>query len=441
MIKNVKVTREQKKQRKRTGSVQDLNFEKLEPRQMLAPLIDQVLVSGTDWQEGFTTRLEADGLGTNEGYSLTNDPSGVVPWANIDQISVQFSENVSVAAGDLVGQGINAGALAVPSADGFTYDSESFIATWTFNNSFATDSYTFGLAATITNNMNVGIEGELAFSLNLVRSDVDRSGVTNVLDGLDIRGRLFSNTGNTERYSVFSDVDGSGSINVLDGLNTREYLFERLPESQDTTGPDLVATLVNDTGESNSDGITTDPSISGSVSDPAGVASLTAGLNDAALADFQSVTLESDGSFSLSLADLEALAGVLLADGTHRLRLIASDNLGNESQTEIEFELDRAAPSIVFTPAAFSSDTTEFLDIAYSETLDSSAIDPASYILTARGGPLDGQVIPIQSVTQLDATNYRLNIGEVLPDANFRLTFNSQTRRSCGKCIAARTAC
>ena len=88
----------------------------------------------------------------------------------------------------------------------------------------------------------------------------------------------------------------------------------------DTQAPSLSAQLANDTGASSSDGVTKDASVSGSVSDNVAVASLKAGLDLTAPANFTDITAKigANGSFTLSSADMNSLAGGALADGVNR---------------------------------------------------------------------------------------------------------------------------
>ena len=89
-------------------------------------------------------------------------------------------------------------------------------------------------------------------------------------------------------------------------------------------GPTLNAALQQDTGTSNSDRLTNNPAITGSVNDPQGIATFTAGFGATPtfniLADRQA-----NGSFALSPARLEQINGGPLADGSYTLTLRATD--------------------------------------------------------------------------------------------------------------------
>jgi Bacterial Ig-like domain/Bacterial Ig-like domain (group 3) len=122
--------------------------------------------------------------------------------------------------------------------------------------------------------------------------------------------------------------------------------------NNDTIPPVITAGLKNDTApsgtininpndgklsdtpsESLRDRITYDPSITGFVTDTSSIASFKAGFNNQTAANFVDVfaQLNTDGSFNFNRTTLEAIYGGTIPDGTHTLRLIASDSYGNTS--------------------------------------------------------------------------------------------------------------
>ena len=122
----------------------------------------------------------------------------------------------------------------------------------------------------------------------------------------------------------------------------------------------LVADLTQDTGVSKSDRLTTDASISGVVSARNQIVGLQGALvvpsvlvaggvaDPVGSAHFRDITaiVDGAGNFSLSQAQLVALYGSELADGTYALKLRAKDELGNFSQEmRVTFTLDRTAPT------------------------------------------------------------------------------------------------
>ncbi|AVH64089.1 beta strand repeat-containing protein [Nostoc sp. 'Peltigera membranacea cyanobiont' N6] len=130
--------------------------------------------------------------------------------------------------------------------------------------------------------------------------------------------------------------------------------------NNDTIAPVIAAVLSNDTapgGITNSDKITADPAINGTVTDISRVISLRAGFNNTLAANFVDVIaqLNTDGSFSFNRTQLEAIYGSSLPDGAHTLRLIASDEFGNTSNAfSFTFTLDTSVSQPVFNLDAAS---------------------------------------------------------------------------------------
>ncbi len=108
----------------------------------------------------------------------------------------------------------------------------------------------------------------------------------------------------------------------------------------DLQGPVIAAQLVTDTGNSSSDRITFNPTISGLVTDVSQVSSLTASIDGGAFGTILPQR-QPDGSFTLTLAQLQQLNGGPLSDGVKTVRFTAQDEFGNQSGIfTITFTLD-----------------------------------------------------------------------------------------------------
>ena len=118
-----------------------------------------------------------------------------------------------------------------------------------------------------------------------------------------------------------------------------EYEFG---DPQEPTAPTLQASLANDTGISDTDKVTSDPTIQGSVLGTQVIAALKGGFGDAAIAEFGDITSSLQGTtFTLDRPTLAALNGGELRDEVYRLRLVATDETGRESEAfELDFVLD-----------------------------------------------------------------------------------------------------
>jgi hypothetical protein len=115
----------------------------------------------------------------------------------------------------------------------------------------------------------------------------------------------------------------------------------------------LTAALSDDTGKSANDGITSDPKVGGTVSSAFGLAALTASVDGSAASDVLA-DLTATGRFTINARQEQALAGRTLADGPHRLHLVATDIAGNTVTRNVDFTLATAPPSLT---AALAHDT------------------------------------------------------------------------------------
>ncbi len=147
----------------------------------------------------------------------------------------------------------------------------------------------------------------------------------------------------TARATDLAGNEGEAALTVTRQTDT----------TQDLAPPVITAALANDTGTSSADQLTSDATIAGSVIDESsGIAMFRAGLDGTQLADFSNAlfALEADGSFTLTAAFLDALAGGTLADGAHTLHLVATDAQDNQSDVvDVAFTLDTLAPGLAVT--------------------------------------------------------------------------------------------
>ena len=128
-----------------------------------------------------------------------------------------------------------------------------------------------------------------------------------------------------------------------DVIDNESFLADVLGLSSDGSVPIVSAELLNDTGDFDTDNITSDPTIIGNINTETEVVSLTAGFNETSVEDFVDVTtgLLDDGSFELDQELLEDVLGENLTNGTYTLKLQATDSDGNLSEViELEFTLD-----------------------------------------------------------------------------------------------------
>jgi hypothetical protein len=228
-----------------------LRIEELEARMMLsaAPTITDVHVSSTEWSSAFFDYVQSHNLG-DHGYRV---PTGSVaqtkslPWFNIDQLVLTFSEDVDVQAVDLALSGVNV--PSVPVVD-FFYDAFSHVATWTFDDPLPNNRYNLELNADgidpvvdlegnrldgeWTNNVDVfasgnGVAGgDFEFQFTVLPGDVDQNGTVNFFDRFlsYTRQGLTTLSGN---YLPRADIDGSGVHELLDTQDINAVLSTTSP--------------------------------------------------------------------------------------------------------------------------------------------------------------------------------------------------------------------
>jgi hypothetical protein len=240
------------------GGIVAQRFAKLPPR------VTQVFVGGTAWAPQFRDFLEQQSVGESAfGYSL---PAGstqldVLPWNNINQISVRFSEHVLRPGLDLSVAGIN---LAGYTVSGFVYDIPTYTATWTLSQPLRNDRLVLALGggdAGVLNAAGLRLDGEWAsgaeeesfpsgdgmpggdfrFGFNVLPGDTDRSGSVLASDYSDVKKKFFSTTANPgdgfRAYSIFHDVNGSGSILADDFSEVKRRFFDTLPRGDPLVAP------------------------------------------------------------------------------------------------------------------------------------------------------------------------------------------------------------
>jgi hypothetical protein len=152
--------------------------------------------------------------------------------------------------------------------------------------------------------------------------DIDANGALSaVSDGIAIIRGLLGFTGVSLTEGV---IDPSGQRTDPTAVET--FLNNMIP-SRETTPPQLLMQLEQDTVASNADGITFNPTVSGFVVDINAIQSFRAGFDAAPLSGYANVLgdLSNAGTFTLSRSRLAQVAGGVLADGSHTLHVEAGD--------------------------------------------------------------------------------------------------------------------
>jgi hypothetical protein len=242
----------------------------------MPPTVAAVRVSSSAWASSFLAAVDP---GRGVGYSIpvgSGTQLQTLPWTNIDQIKVTFSENVTVAQVDLKISGVNLGNYSfkpdLPDGspnDGFAYDPTTFTATWTLTQPIDTDKLILRLNADgtdpIVDGMGLRLDGEwtnptgtaqlgtsvypsgngtpggdFLFRFNVLPGDVDQSGKVILADYSAVLSRNNAVAGNPN-YGIFYDVDGSGKIASADGSAVLSRKNQLLPIADPTPPASFLA--------------------------------------------------------------------------------------------------------------------------------------------------------------------------------------------------------
>ena len=197
-----------------------------------APQVIGVWVGGTAWSPAFRDHLQSTGAGdATLGYAVPADGQpGVLPWVNVNQVSVRFGEDVLAGLASLAVPGVNVASYTV---SGFSYDPATFTATWTLAGLLRADRLTLAPAAGVTDPAGNPLS-PFALPLDVLPGDADRSGAVTAADLLQVRSRVGRSTagpgaGTTGQYTPFHDLDGSGAIAASDLMLVRRNVGQRLP--------------------------------------------------------------------------------------------------------------------------------------------------------------------------------------------------------------------
>ena len=189
-----------------------------------------VYVRGTGWTSQFLNGLTAMGNDPVFGYRVPSGSSAQfnsLPWSDIDEISITFSQAINVTEASLTLTGVDGGSY---SFSNFAYDSTAHVATWRFSTPIDTDSLQLDLASSGANAVadltGRALDGEwtdgvstvsgdgtpgggFLFHFNVLPGDLNGDGVVNGQD-FDILSSSFGqiNTG--------GDLNGDGVTGFAD---------------------------------------------------------------------------------------------------------------------------------------------------------------------------------------------------------------------------------
>jgi hypothetical protein len=201
------------------------------------PAVRDVRIAAGNWNAAFPY---AGGHAIPVGSSAQLAP---LPWFGLNQLTIAFSEPVSVRQEDLSLRGLN---LANYAFSGFAYNPSTSTATWTLGSPITQDKLLMHLSDQIADVAGNRLDGEWTdsidtypsgdglagtdfnFRLNVLQGDANQDGSVGVSDVLYVRNALFTSAG-APGYSAFYDVNGNGGINIQDVILVRNIQFTTLP--------------------------------------------------------------------------------------------------------------------------------------------------------------------------------------------------------------------
>jgi hypothetical protein len=162
-----------------------------------------VFVRGTNWTSGFLDALESDGLGdATLGFEIetgSSDQDKPLPWGNIDQISIVYSEDVAIDASDVRLAGVNVTDYGFT----FSYDASDATVTLTLDAPLGVDKVLVDI-------------GDFHFRFNSMPGDADGDGIVGSTDLNILLTQFGTSTGIDPRADMDGDVIvGSLDLNIL----------------------------------------------------------------------------------------------------------------------------------------------------------------------------------------------------------------------------------
>jgi hypothetical protein len=188
------------------------------------PAVVAVRVFGAAWPDDPATPETPFAIPVGSGNQLIG-----LTWPGIDQVQIQFSEDVAVTQQDLTLTGHNVAAYTITQ---FDYDTATRTATWMLAVPIADDDLTAVLGDTVFDPVSLALDGDWQnpVDINDPSSDVFPSG-----DGVAGGDFFFDFRVEPDLSGLVNlDVDGNGDANALtDGILIVRFLFG-------LTGADLI---------------------------------------------------------------------------------------------------------------------------------------------------------------------------------------------------------
>ena len=219
-----------------------------------------MLVRGSDWSSEFLARLAAEGAGEG-GFSIRGGGAQLqsIPWQNVDQLIVRFSEEVNIFQSDLKLLGVNTAEVKVVDFDDTVLGS----ATWTFSAPLPADKLLLVLSDSITDVSGFPLDGnwttgaafpsgngaidtddDFRFRFNVLPGDVTADASVSRADLIDQIHTLGA-AASDAAYNVRFDTNGDGLIDLTDVRSLLGRIGTTLPGSEPDESSGAVRVAVD----------------------------------------------------------------------------------------------------------------------------------------------------------------------------------------------------
>lgn len=184
------------------------------------PRVQRVIVGSSQWSAAFIDTIDGGGMGAGNGLGLElTASSGAVPWANVDRVYIQFSENVSNLSASTIDLKDSVGQVART----VSYNTNQFLATVSLGAGVSFAKLGLAVADTVSDTSGNRLDGDasgtaggmFAFRFDVLAADGDRDGRVTAAD-LSGFSQAFNQQAGAAGFNAAYDWNGDGRITAGD---------------------------------------------------------------------------------------------------------------------------------------------------------------------------------------------------------------------------------